>query len=153
MDINRNFHFQCCNRISTDIRRFAIAKCEPGLKSTWSSLPTVPCLARLRRRLFALDSNYSARSELQECEALYPHGRINGISFLTLQTADSYSLTQPSGKSRSDWRSRPARICQARPQRQFDARQERSTERIDGIVAGLIAMARAIRNGSGGSVY
>jgi len=31
--------------------------------------------------------------------------------------------------------------------------KERSTERIDGIVAGLIAMARAIRNGSGGSVY
>jgi phage terminase large subunit-like protein len=31
--------------------------------------------------------------------------------------------------------------------------KERSTERIDGIVAGLIAMARAIRNGNGGSVY
>lgn len=31
--------------------------------------------------------------------------------------------------------------------------KERSMERIDGIVAGLIAMARAIRNGSGGSVY
>jgi hypothetical protein len=82
MDINRNFHFQCCNRISTDIRRFAIAKCEPGLKSTWSSLPTVPCLARLRWRLFALDSNYSARSELQEYEALYPHRRINRNFFL-----------------------------------------------------------------------
>jgi hypothetical protein len=31
--------------------------------------------------------------------------------------------------------------------------KERSTERIDGVVAGLIAMARAIRNRSGGSVY
>ena len=31
--------------------------------------------------------------------------------------------------------------------------KERSTERIDGIVAGLIAMARAIRNGNGSSVY
>ena len=30
-----------------------------------------------------------------------------GISVLTLHTADSYSLTQPSVKSRSDWRSRP----------------------------------------------
>jgi len=29
--------------------------------------------------------------------------------------------------------------------------KERSTERPDGIVAGLIAMARTIRNGSGGS--
>jgi phage terminase large subunit-like protein len=31
--------------------------------------------------------------------------------------------------------------------------KERSTERIDGIVAGLIAMARAIRSENGGSVY
>src|SRR5208283_3963812 len=41
--------------------------------------------------------------------------RSSGISFLTLQTADSYSLTQPSVKSRSDWRSRPAPASAGEP--------------------------------------
>src|ERR1039457_6416703 len=40
---------------------------------------------------------------------------LSGISFLTLQTADSYSLTLPSVKSRSDWRSRPAPASAGEP--------------------------------------